>query len=132
MASHGDITDLVYNHPTLGTGTFFAIANQSNTFDLGGFRTADDAGMIDSSGSPIYQINQVRGSFEIMVSNSGDTLNILSELAASPDPATWTVSLINGRVYKGLGKPVGDINAESNSGNITLKISGGRFVKIIG
>lgn len=132
MSAHGDITELTYNHPTVGSGVFFAVANQGNPFDLGGIRTADDDGMIASNGEPIFQMNRVRGSFEIMLTNSSDTIEKLNALAASPDPAVWTVSLINGRVYKGSGKPVGDLKVESNTGNITTKFAGGAFVKIAG
>jgi hypothetical protein len=33
--------------------------------------------------------------------------------------------MINGAVYKGKGRPVGDIQTDSNAGTMTLKIAGG-------
>jgi hypothetical protein len=132
MSAHGDITDITYEHPILGSGNFVAIANQTNSLDLGGFRTADDDGMIGSNGEPIYQINRVRGSFEVMVTGEGDSLERLRNLAASPIPAVFTFSLVNGRIYKGSGKPVGDLKTETNTGNITVKIAGASFEKIAG
>ncbi len=131
MSAHGDIEEINYNHSS-GSGVFIAVANQTNPLDLGGLRTSDDDGMIGSNGEPIYQLNRVRGSFEVMLTNQGDTLERLKVLAASPDPAVLTFSLVNGRVYKGSGKPVGDLKVETNTGNITVKFAGGTFEKIAG
>ena len=132
MSAHGDITEITYKHPTLGSGNFIAVANQTNSLDLGGFRTADDDGMIGSNGDPIFQMNRVRGSFEVMLTNDGDTLERLKNLAASSTPAVVTFSLINGRIYKGSSKPVGDLKVETNTGNVTVKFAGGSFEKIAG
>ena len=49
MASHGDITEVTFNHPTIGQGVFFPKANEGNTFDQGGIRTSDDASIISGS-----------------------------------------------------------------------------------
>jgi hypothetical protein len=45
MAVHGDILEVTYNHPTLGSGVFYPKANEGNKFDPGGFRNNDDASL---------------------------------------------------------------------------------------
>lgn len=135
MANHGDITEINFNHDLIGSGTFFAVANQGNTYDEGGFRSSDDANMIASDGQMIDQINRQRGMFEVVIENDQNIRNdaaVLKQLAASPVLATWTFSIVNGAVYKGTGKPVGDIQPDINNGQLTLKVAGGEFVKIIG
>jgi len=133
-ASGGDVLEVKFSHPTIGQGSFFAVANQGNTFDPGGIRTADDAAMIDSSGEPVWQMNRVRGHFEILISNDMDVredVQKVVQLASSGDQADWTVSLINGTVWSGKGKPVGDIAPDINASTLTLKVASGGFKKIL-
>jgi hypothetical protein len=68
MAIGGDILELTFNHPTIGSGVVFAKAGEDNTFDAGGLRTGDDANMIDGGGNMIQQMNRVRWSFEATTS----------------------------------------------------------------
>jgi len=135
MATGGDINEVRYNHPTLGTGVFYPKAGESNTFDLGGVRTGDDAAMIDGAGQPIYQMNRVRGFAEIVVANNTDGLNsdlqTVKNLSQDPVAAEWTVSLLNGNIYGITGKPVGDLQLDSNAATFTLKISGGEMKRIL-
>ena len=124
----GDIIELTYNHPTLGNGTVFPKANEDSTFDLGGFRSNDDASMIDGSGEMIDQINRVRWSFEVTVAwdaNIRADLTKIAELAASPVPCVWTISSINGTVWQGKGKVVGDVQGNGNAATFSLKVAGG-------
>jgi hypothetical protein len=133
MAVGGDIIEVTYNHPTLGTGTFFPKSKESSTYDLGGFRSADEANGIDGSGTPIDTMNQVRGGFEVVVANDMNTnqeLEKAAALAESPLPATWVFSSINGVSYSGSGKPVGDLMGDMDKATFKLKVSGARFTKI--
>ena len=136
MSVAGDITEITYNHPTLGTGTFFPKAGEGNTYDPGGIRTADDAAMVAGDGSAIWQKNRVRGSFEAVIQNDQNERNdaqIIADLQADPEEADWTFSVINGTVFSGKGIPVGDIAPDINAGTVTLKVASGLgFVKIIG
>lgn len=134
MAVGGDINEVTFNHPTLGTGTFFPKASEDSTFDKGGFRSADDAAMIDGGGNMIDQINRVRWSFEVTCSwdmNTREDVDKIAALAASPVQADWTISHINGSVHTGTGKPVGDIQGNGNAATFTLKVSGGGTMKKI-
>lgn len=125
----GDIQEITCNHPTLGSFKFATKSSESYTIDPGGFRSNDDANMITGSGDFIDQVNRVRWSFEgpVMVDfESGNELENLPALAESSELGTWTFEMVNGTVYRGLGKYVGDINVDSNNAQLTAKIAGSR------
>jgi hypothetical protein len=136
MAVGGDIIEITWNHPTLGTGVLYPKAAEDTTFDLGGLRSADDANMIAGNGEMIDQMNRVRWSFEGTIANDMNTRNDAEKmvaLAGSPVLADWTLTHINGTVWGGTGKPVGDIQPNGNAATFTLKISGsGVLKKIVG
>lgn len=134
MTVGGDIIEITFNHPTLGTGTIFPKANEDSTFDLGGFRGDDDANMIDGSGGNIKKLNRVKWSVESTIPwdmNTKKELEIITNMAGSPIDAEWTFSHVNGSVYKGTGSPVGDQQANANAATFTLKVSGGGKLKKI-
>lgn len=135
MAVGGDIVEVTYNHPTLESGTFFPKAGEDSTYDLGGIKTTDDANMIDGGGNPIWQMTRAMGFFECVIANDQNTrkdLEKLAALSASREPAEWTFAVINGAVYRGVGKPVGDIQGNINAATMTLKVAGAQFKKISG
>lgn len=124
----GDILEITYNHPTVGSGVFFPKSGEDSTFDPGGFRVNDDANGIDGGGQMIKQMNRVRWSFEATISsdmNSAQEMEKLAALAASPADAEFTISHINGTIYKGTGTVVGDIQPNGNAATSTIKLSGG-------
>lgn len=130
----GDILEITWNHPTLGSGNLLAKSNEDSTFDLGGFRSDDDTNMIDSGGNMIDKINRVRPNFECTVSSDNNTrleLEKLTDLAASPVQGNWTIAHISGAIYGLTGKPVGDLSANGNNATIALKLSGGGTMKRI-
>lgn len=135
MAVGGDIVEVTYNHPTIGSGTLFPKSGEDSTYDVGGVRTTDDANMVDGGGNPIWQKNRKMGFFECVCANDQNTrqdVENMALLAASPEPAEWTFSVINGTVYKGTGKPVGDIQGNINQATFTLKVAAPQFKKIVG
>jgi hypothetical protein len=132
MATGGDIIEITYNHPTIGSGVIFPKAAEDNTFDLGGVRSTDDMNMIDGGGNMIDQMNRARWSVEALVVNDMNTQNELEkcvQMAESSVLASWTFTHINGTVYVGTGKPVGDLAANVNQTTFTLKVSGGGRLK---
>lgn len=134
MATGGDIIEITYNHPTIGSGTIFAKSNEDSTFNLGGFRSNDDNNMIDGAGNMIDQINRTRWSLETTVSwdmNEREELQKVNDMAGSPEQADWTFSHVNGTVHSGKGKPVGDLEGNGNAATFTLKISGGGVLRKI-
>lgn len=136
MATNGgDFIEIRVSHPTLGDHVFFPKSNEGNTMDLGGYRTADDANAISGDGQPIWQVNLQRGFFEVVVANDSNVRNdaqFVADLAENPQSADWTFSHVNGVVYGMNGKPVGDVQPDTNASTFTLKVSGGRVVKIVG
>lgn len=136
MAVGGDITEITYNHPVLGSGTIFPKAGEDTTWDLGGFKSADDNQMIDGGGNMIDQINRGRWSVEAVAAwdmNSRTELEKLTALSGHPVLADWTFSHVNGTVYGGKGKPVGDLAGNGNQATFPIKIAGGGSLrKIVG
>lgn len=132
----GDIIEITFNHPTLGSGVLFPKAGEDSTYDLGGFRSNDDAQMIDGAGQMIDQMNRARWSFEAQIAydmNDVGELENMVALAGDPVPAEWTFTNKNGTVYGGTGKPVGDLAANGNSAGFPLKVAGGGILaKIVG
>lgn len=124
----GDILEMSYKHPIIGTGTWFPKSAEDGTIDPGGYRSTDDANMVTSSGEMIDQMNRVRWSFEGIIAwdmSLSNELDQARQLASSPVLADWTITLINGTVWGGKGKPVGDIQGSTNSPQMSVKISGG-------
>lgn len=131
----GDVLEITFNHPTLGDGTFYLKSGEDVSYDLGGFRSEDEMGAVAGNGEMIDKLNRKRWMIEAPVAwdmNGNDELQILSNLAADPEPATFTISHINGDVRKGKGKPVGDLPGEGQSSTIPVKLSGGGTLKKIG
>lgn len=133
MAVNGDIREINYSHPTLGSGTFSAKSNESNTFDPGGFRTNDDANQITTDGKLMQQKNRVRAFFEMLCESDMDVrqdVMKVKELAGDSVQADWTITLVSGAVYKGKGVPSGDVQADLNTGTFTIKVAGVEFEKL--
>lgn len=130
----GDITEVSWNHPTLGTGTIFPKANEDSTLDLGGFTSDDSEDMIDGSGEMIDKLTRKRWGAEMTVAwdnNVRQDLEKIQALQESPVKATFTISHISGAVYKGTGKPVGDNKGNANNATFPLKLAGGGKLKKI-
>lgn len=131
----GDILEITYNHPTIGSGTFYCKANEDSQVDLGGYRSEDDDSMTTSDGQMIDKINAKRWSYEAPPiawdMTETDELGKLVQLSASPIPADWTITSISGAIWGGKGKPVGDLKGSTNTGQIPLKLAGGGQLKQI-
>lgn len=124
----GDIIEVTYDHPTLGSSRFYAKSEEDGTIDRGGFRTSDDANGITGSGETIRKITRVRWSLEVMIRwdmSLGLDVQKLSDLAADPVEANWTFSHVSGVTWGGRGAPVGDIQGSTGEATTTMKISGG-------
>ena len=132
MATGGDIIEVTYNHPTIGGGVFYPKAAEDNNYDLGGIRSADDMNMVDGGGNMIDQMNRARWAVEVLIVNDMNTNNELEKCVAMAESsvlADWTFTHINGTVYVGKGKPVGDLQNNVNQATFPLKVSGGAKLK---
>jgi hypothetical protein len=135
MAVGGDINEITYQHPELGNGRFFPLANQGNTFDPGGIRTSDDEGGIAGNGELVLQKNRIRSSFEVIIVNDmniREDARIAQSISESSALATFTFALINGTVWRGQGTIVGDIKTDVNTTQMSLKFAMGTLEKIQG
>lgn len=133
MASGGDIIEITFNHPTLGSGVLLPKAGEDNSYFPGGVLTASDANMIDGGGNPIWQQNRTRGYFVAVCANEQNTKQDLEKIIAlseNPEPADWTFTVINGVVYGGKGKPVGEYEGNINQSTFSLRVEGGKFLKL--
>jgi len=124
----GDVLSVTCNHPTLGSFNFKTKSDNDYDMDPGGNRSADDVNGITPDGQMIDKVNRVRWSFSgVLMADfiSNQEIENLPLLSGSPEQGTWTIVLISGAVYKGKGKPVGDITVGTNNSEATVKISGG-------
>ena len=134
MATGGDIIEITYNHPTIGSGVIFAKSAEDSTVNPGGFRSQDDANMITGNGEMINSMNNTRWSVETTVANDANNRKDLENMVAltsDPKDASFVISWINGINYAGTGRPVGDLAANFNKATFTLKLSGGGVLKQI-
>lgn len=131
----GDVTEVKWSHPTLGSGVLYPKAGETSSFDPGGFRSNDDAQGIDGSGAMIKQLTRARWSLDLVIAwdnNIRQELETLNNISGQPVDATFTVSHVSGAVYKGLGTVVGDVKGDGLAATIPIKFAGGnKLDKII-
>lgn len=128
----GDITEITYNHPTLGSGSFFAKAGEDSEYQLGGLRNDDEATGVSGDGGMIIKKNRNRWHFSIKVAwdmNNRKDLDKAVELAKSAALADYTFTHSNGTVWAGSGIPVGELMGNGNTATFDLKIAGGGVLK---
>jgi hypothetical protein len=128
----GDITELTFNHPTLGTGVLFVKSDEDSELDLGGHRSADEDKGVDTGGNMIDVMTLSRWSATFVVAGDLTTredLEKITNLAKDPVLAVWTITHISGTIYRAAGKPVGDVKQAMKAATIQLKISGGGVAK---
>lgn len=126
----GDCVEVVCNH--LGnTYRYSPKANESANIDRGGIRANDDASQVTSNGKMMSQLNRVRWSVEVPVANEDLTYETLNLMAGSPSLGIWQFAMISGEIYKGTGRPVGDISTDSNAGTVSFKVAGAGILEKI-
>lgn len=134
MPSGGDITEITYNNPNVGTGVLYPKSSEDSNYDVGGIRTDDSMDAIQANGQAIYKKNMKRWAFDVKIGwdmGGSDELGILALLAADTAETDWTMTNINGVVYKGKGTYVGDLVGNGNESTIMFKASGGGMLTII-
>lgn len=130
----GDVLEVTCTHPILGSFRFSPKAAEAFNVDKGGIRTNDDMSSVTGQGTGIYIMNRNRWSFDGPVAVdmvSDNEFSGLSALAASPVEGTWTIAMISGAIYKGLGKPVGELKFDSNTASMPMKIQGSGQLELI-
>lgn len=128
MFNGGDITEISCKHPTLGSFAFFPKAAEDFTLDPGGYTNSDDVNNVTGAGDIIRQKNRKVWSMEGILAWDMEVqqdVHKIQELADSSVESDWIFTHINGTVYGGKGAPVGDIQGNMNTAQITLKVNGG-------
>lgn len=131
----GDILEISFNHPTLGSGYFYPKSGEGFTLDIGGFMNDDEETGVAGDGSLILKKTRKRWSCEGMVRwdmNQSVDLTKYRALEESSLETEFTMSSINGTVWSAKGVPVGGASGNMGDATFTLKISGGgRCIKIV-
>ena len=60
----GDITEISFNHPTIGSGVLYPKSGEEFNYDLGGIRTDDDAKGTTGDGQSIKKMTRNRWMIE--------------------------------------------------------------------
>lgn len=134
MSTGGDIIEITWNNEIEGSGTFYCKSGEDSTFEPGGYRTEDDDTGVDGGGNPIYKMINKRWSFEAPIAwdmQVANELDVLAKLHASVVETDFTIASINGTIWGGKGKPVGDLPGNGGSSTIPLKLQGGKKLKKI-
>ena len=124
----GDVLECRYNNDNVGEGVFYIKSGEDMTFDEGGFRNEDEASAMSGSGEAIYKMNQNRWMVEgpiVWNMITTNELERLTQLAEDLLETQWTFRHINGTIWAGTGKVVGDIQGTTQDANIPIKLSGG-------
>ena len=130
----GDITEITFTHPTIGSGTFYAKSGEDAVVNYGGLRSADEVQNITGNGDNIDIMTNSRWRVEVVCAWSTterEDSKVLNELAASTVPADWTFQHVSGAIYGAKGKPVGDLDGSLGNATFTLITSGGQKAKRI-
>jgi hypothetical protein len=137
MPTGGDIREITWNHPTLGSGRFLPKAGEDSTYDLGGYKTDDSDTNVDSGGNFINSKQRKPWMFQVsniawdMKNPNRQELEQMQAMSDSFDEATFTMTNINGVTYMGTGTIVGDIQGSGKDCTISFKIMGGGTLQSI-
>lgn len=129
----GDCVEIKCVHNGI-TYRFSPKANETFNVDKGGVRTNDDASQITSNGQIMRQLNRVRWMVDGPIaadSITGYEQDALNLMSSSPILGNWQFSFISGTILSGAGSPVGDVQFDSNGGQLTLKVSGSGILQTI-
>lgn len=123
----GDIKEITFNNPEVGSGVFKPKTAEGNTYDPGGLRNVDDKNSVTADGERIVTKNMTIGFFQVLIGNDMNVrkdMEKLIALAGTLSKTTWTFTIINGISYRGEGDVVGDLTADIDKATIPLKVSG--------
>lgn len=132
----GQLTQITFNHPTLGTGTFAPKSSDDSTINLGGIRSDSGVTDIAGDGQAIRKMNLHRWMVDTTIAfdstaKSKSGLALLSALAADPAEANWKFTHVSGSVYSGSGFPVDVVDGNLGAATIKIKFEGSNTLQEI-
>lgn len=117
------------SNSVVGKVTLFHKAKETAKIDKGGLMTEDKAEGVTSAGGAMYSLSHKRWSVEpsaVAWGKTGvDTLEKLNEFNNEITDSVFTFTLVDGTVYTGTGRIVGDTIADSLDASIPFKAAGG-------
>lgn len=128
----GDITEITYNHPTIGSGVLLVKSDEDSELDLGGYKSSDEDKGVDSGGNMIDTMTNSRWKATAVIAGDlmgREEIEKLQQLTENSVLGTFTISHISGATYQGVGKPVGDVKQSLKNATIALTLSGGGKLK---
>jgi len=130
MAAIGcDFLQIGLRHSTLGSVILFPKAGENGQIEVGGTTTESDPKGITGSGEAIYKASVVRWVVEapaIAWKRTGtDLQTILKNMSSSLEELDCTFELVDGTIWVGRGKIVGEIKAATLDATIPIKFEGG-------
>jgi hypothetical protein len=125
----GDILEVTCLHPTEGLVRLDPKGSEDTEMDFGGYINSDSDDSVTGSGINIIQKNRKRWSVAVPPvgwDKDPDTLEVLQSISDSGLESEWTITVIDGTVFKGKGTISGDLKGNKNTGLVnSFKISGG-------
>ncbi|MBX2906181.1 MAG: hypothetical protein KF744_09095 [Taibaiella sp.] len=137
MPSGGDVREITWNNPVLGSGRLLFKSGCSSQYNLGGYRSEDADDGVDSGGNMIDTMTNTRWSFETdnvawsMLESNRMELEAMVACAGVVETTDFTITSINGVVYAGNGKPVGNPIGDGKSSTFSIKLAGGGVLQKI-
>lgn len=134
MPSGGDLREITWNNPDVGSGRFFTKAGETHSLDLGMMKTDDSADNIDTGGNFINIKTVKPWSYEAVIALDQNNPNRMEletaqALSNSFNPTDFTFSMFDGSVYVMSGSVVGDIVADRSKSTMPFKVMGGGFAQ---
>ena len=135
MFTGGDVLEIGYNHPVIGSGKLFVKADEDATIHRGGYMSEEDRSAITGDGQFIDSMKRQRPRYEsgpvAWDMTDVDEQDKLIKLQESPVLADWTIQHISGAIFAGKGKPVGELPGNLKAATLGLNLEfEGRLEKI--
>lgn len=130
MPSGGDMIQISWNDPNLGSGTFYGKSGEDTTVNTGGAMTDDSDTNIDTAGNFINTMRLIP--WKISSTISWDMINpqrreieMLKKLTGTVNSQDFVFTNINGVNYTGNGKVVGAVEGSAKDCTMTITFMGG-------
>jgi hypothetical protein len=124
-----DFLQIGLKHTTLGSLTLYPKSGENGQIETGGLTTESDAKGITGSGEAIYKQTIGRWVVEtppIAWKRQGiDTLALVKGMSTSFEEVDCTFELVDGTIWIGKGKIVGEIKGATFDATIPMKFEGG-------
>lgn len=124
----GDTLSITIQNPKLGSVVFEAKAAEDTNYDLGGTRVLDEESSVTGSGTNIAAMTRKRWKVPVVIAADMITdldIEKANKIAADTSENTITISNLNGSVYRGKGRIVGDIVLNTAKATCPITLSGG-------